>query len=95
MHLKYSRAYDEMPAELRNRKSSLVNNYLTCKFYQMLGLTQRIRYIHLLKGPKKVSEHDRIFRWIVDHVRRTSEAQNVAAGRSYWRWFVTPNTETE
>jgi hypothetical protein len=92
MHLKYSKAFDECPPEiLGTRKSSLTNNYLSCKIYQMLGLTHRIRYIHMLKGDKKVREHDHIFQWIVEHVRRTSDLKNVEIGRSYWKWFPTPS----
>lgn len=56
----------------------------------MLGLSHRIRYLHMLKCPKKIAEHDRIFSWIVEHVRQTSERRRVEEGVSFWVWIQTP-----
>jgi len=90
MHIQYVYAFLECPESIKRRKSSLTNNYLTCKFYQMLGLQHRIRFLRMLKCPKKIREHDRVFAWIVDYVRNNSEARRVANGTSYWAWYLTP-----
>jgi len=88
---RYVYAFQACPASVRRRKSSLTNNYLTCKFYQMLGLSHRIKYLHMLKCPKKIREHDRVFSWIVDYVRGSSEQRRVAEGTSFWAWCPTPS----
>lgn len=91
MHRQYDEAFLKCPSEVRRRKSSLTNNYIAAKFYQMLGKEYRIKFIRMLTGPKKIREHDRVFRWIVNYVRtQTSEREAVEAGISYWQWFETP-----
>jgi hypothetical protein len=90
MHVQYVYAFQACPESVRRRKSSLTNNYLTCKFYQMLGLSHRLKYLHMLKGDQKVREHDRVFSWIVEHVRSTSERGRAADGTTFWVWYTTP-----
>lgn len=91
MHEQYVVAFLALSRKLRQRKSSLTNGYLITKFYQMMGLLHRLRFVRQLKCPKKRAEHDRVFRLIIQKVRETSDAAAVAAGNSYWQWFVTPS----
>ena len=90
MHVQYYEAFLACPPEIRRRKSTLTNNYLAQKLYQMIGLNNRTRYIRMLKGPNKLREHDRVMQWIVNWIRTsTPERAKVEAGTSYWRWFDT------
>lgn len=89
MHVQYMTSFRRCPQEVRRRKSSLTNNYVNYKIYQMIGLNHRTAYIRMLKCEKKLAEHDRVFRWIVEDVRATSERDNVANGTSYWAWYPT------
>lgn len=58
MHVAYYDAFLHCPLSIRKRKSTLVNNYLAYKFYQMIGLMDRTRYIRMLKGPNVLRKHD-------------------------------------
>lgn len=87
MHQLYARAFSEIPPEIRRRKSSLTNNYLTAEFNMMLGLAHRNVFIHMLTGEKKLLEHNRLMKLIVDRVRATSEATNVANGTTFWVFY--------
>ena len=88
MHLLFSQALHACPYEIKDRKSSLTNDYLTFKFFQMLGLEEYLDGLRLMKGDKKVRQHDTTFKWCLTWVRtHYGQRPNV---KRFWVWHPTP-----
>lgn len=73
MHREYWMAFQAIHPSVRRRENTLTNNYLTAYFNRELGLGDRNSFIHMLKCPRKIAEHNRIMRICVEMIREGSD----------------------
>lgn len=89
MHVVFTKCYKQCPESIRQkRKSSINNNHLAYKFFQMLGLNEYLKGIRLPDGIKVIKQNDEILKWVVNNaVDLVPEAKQMA---HLWKWHPSP-----
>lgn len=70
MHHNYKIAFAQCPMSLRQRTSSLNNNFLIRFFAHMRRFGDIVIRVPMLKGEAKIREHYTVMRWIVNFVQK-------------------------